>query len=76
MRYSIDSLLISVRRAVAAAGCTAFVIAGNATSAEPEAAAVTARGLERTADDAIAKLVDFLQHPEGGAEGGETGPNH
>ena len=55
MRCSIDSLLIAVRQAVAAAGCAAFVITGNATSAEPEAGAVTARGLERTADDAIAK---------------------
>ncbi len=73
MRCSIDSLLIAVRRAVAAAGCSAFVIAGNATSAEPEAGAVTARGLEQTADDAIAKLVDFLQHPEGGPGGGDEG---
>jgi len=80
MRCSIDSLLIAVRRAVTAAGCAAFVIAGNATSAEPEAGAVTARGLERTADDAIAKLVDFLQHPEGGDQGGDQGgassPHH
>jgi hypothetical protein len=80
MRYSIDSLLIAVRRAVAAAGCAAFVITGNATSAEPEAGSVTARGLERTADDAIAKLVDFLQHPEGGPGGGDEGrsgsPHH
>ena len=87
MRCSIDSLLIAVRQAVAAAGCAAFVIAGNATSAEPEfvitgnatfaepeAGAVTARGLEQTADDAIAKLVDFLQHPEGGNEGGASSP--
>ena len=73
MRCSIGSLLIAVRQAVAAAGCAAFVIAGNATSAEPEAGAVTARGLERTADDAIAKLVDFLQHPEGGPGGGGEG---
>jgi len=76
MRCSIDSLLIAVRRAVTAAGCAAFVIAGNATSAEPEAGAVTARGLERTADDAIAKLVDFLQHPEGGPGGGPGSPHH
>ncbi len=76
MRCSIESLLIAVRRAVAAAGCAAFVIAGNAMSAEPEAGAVTARGLERTADDAIAKLVDFLQHPEGGDEGGARSPRH
>ena len=73
MRCSIDSLLIAVRRAVAAAGCVAFVTTGNATFAEPEAGAVTARGLERTADDAIAKLVDFLQHPEGGPGGGDEG---
>lgn len=76
MRCSIDSLLIAVRRAVTAAGCAAFVIAGNATSAEPEAGAVTTRGLERTADDAIAKLVDFLQHPEGGPGGGAGSPHH
>ena len=84
MRCSIDSLLIAVRRAVAAAGCVAFVTTGNATFAEPEAGAVTARGLEQTADDAIAKLVDFLQHPEGGpegaaeggAEGGARSPHH
>ena len=74
MRCSIDSLLIAVRRAVAAAGCAAFVITGNATFAEPEAGAVTARGLEQTADDAIAKLVDFLQHPEAGDEGGASSP--
>ena len=74
MRCSIDSLLIAVRQAVAAAGCAAAVITGNATSAEPEAGAVTARGLEQTADDAIAKLVDFLQHPEGGNEGGASSP--
>ena len=73
MRCSIDSLLIAVRQAVAAAGCAAAVITGNATSAEPEAGAVTARGLEQTADDAIAKLVDFLQHPEGGPGGGDQG---
>lgn len=73
MRCSIDSLLIAVRQAVAAAGCAAAVITGNATSAEPEAGAVTARGLEQTADDAIAKLVDFLQHPEGGPGGGGQG---
>ena len=73
MRCSINSLLIAVRLAVAAAGCAAVVITGNATSAEPEAGAVTARGLERTADDAIAKLVDFLQHPEGRPEGGDQG---
>ena len=80
MRCSIDSLLIAVRRAVAAAGCAAFVITGNATFAEPEAGAVTARGLERTADDAIAKLVDYLQQPEGGpgggGEGGAGSPHH
>jgi|GEM_PF-1857561 len=80
MRCSIDSLLIAVRRAVAAAGCVAFVTTGNATFAEPEAGAVTARGLERTADDAIAKLVDFLQHPEGGPGGADEGrarsPHH
>jgi len=75
MRYSIESLLIAVRRAVAAAGCAAFVIAGNAMSAEPEAGAVTARGADQPADDAIAKLVDFLQHPEGGDEG-RAGSSH
>ncbi len=77
MRCSIDSFRIALRRAVAAAGaagCAALVIAGIATSAEPEAGAVTARGLERTADDAIAKLVAFLEHPEGGDEGGARSP--
>ena len=73
MRCSIDSFRISLCRAVAAAGavgCAALVIAGIATAAEPEAAAVAARGLEQTADDAIAKLVAFLEHPEAGPEAG------
>jgi len=80
MRCSIESLLIAVRQAVAAAGCAALVIAGSATSAEPEREAVTVQGDDRPANDVIANLVAFLQHPEGGAGGGDEGgagsPHH